>query len=66
MPGARRCTLAVFARTHNGDLMGIPPTRRRGETHGCSVVEIRDGKAVRTWVYWDTAHLLRQLGVMPG
>ena len=21
--------------THNGDLMGIPPTKRRGETHGC-------------------------------
>jgi steroid delta-isomerase-like uncharacterized protein len=52
--------------THNGDLMGSPPIKRRGETHGCSVVEIRDSKAVRTWVYWDTAHLLRQLGVMPG
>ena len=52
--------------THKGDLMGIPPTGRYGETHGCTVAEIRNGKAVRTWVYWDTAHLLRQLGVMPG
>jgi len=52
--------------THNGDLMGIPPTKRRAETHGCTVAEVRNGKVVRTWVYWDTGHLLRQLGVMPG
>jgi hypothetical protein len=30
------------------------------------VAEVRNGKVVRTWVYWDTGHLLRQLGVMPG
>ena len=52
--------------THSGDLMGIPPTKRRAETHGCTVAEVRNGKVVRTWVYWDTGHLLRQLGVMPG
>jgi steroid delta-isomerase-like uncharacterized protein len=22
--------------THSGDLMGIPPTKRRAETHGCT------------------------------
>jgi steroid delta-isomerase-like uncharacterized protein len=52
--------------THNGDLMGIPPTQRRAEVHGCTVTEIRNGKVVRSCVYWDTGHLLRQLGVMPG
>jgi steroid delta-isomerase-like uncharacterized protein len=51
--------------THQGDLMGIAPTNRRAETHGCSVVEIKNGKVVRSWVYWDTGHLLRQLGVLP-
>jgi steroid delta-isomerase-like uncharacterized protein len=51
--------------THQGDLMGIAPTNRRVETHGCSVVEIKNGKVVRSWVYWDTGHLLRQLGVLP-
>jgi predicted ester cyclase len=44
--------------------MGIPPTNRHAETHGCTVAEIKNGKAVRTWGYWDTGHLLRQLGVM--
>ena len=52
--------------THRGPLMGIAATNRRAETHGCTVAEIRNGKTVRTWVYWDTGHLLRQLGVLPG
>jgi predicted ester cyclase len=39
--------------THNGDLMGIPPTRRQAEVHGCTVAEIRNGKVVRSYVYWD-------------
>jgi steroid delta-isomerase-like uncharacterized protein len=52
--------------THNGELMGFQPTRRRAEIHGCTVVEVRNNKASRSWVYWDTGSLLRQLGVMPG
>lgn len=52
--------------THKGELMGIPPTNRRGEgTHGCTVAELKNGKIVHEWVYWDVASLLRQLGVMP-
>jgi steroid delta-isomerase-like uncharacterized protein len=52
--------------THKGELTGIPPTNRRAETHGCTVAELRNGKIVRQWLYWDTGHLLQQLGVMPG
>ena len=52
--------------THKGELMGIPATGRRGDDiHGCTVAEYRDAKAVREWVYWDVATLLRQIGVMP-
>ncbi len=51
--------------THGGELMGVPATNRRAETHGCSVVEYRDGQMVRELVYWDTGNLLRQLGVLP-
>ena len=51
--------------THRGDLMGIPPTNRRAETHGCTIAEIKNGKIVHTRAFWDTGHLLRQLGVMP-
>jgi steroid delta-isomerase-like uncharacterized protein len=51
--------------THQGPLGNIPPTERRGEVHGCTVAEIENGQIVREWLYWDSAHLLRQLGVLP-
>ena len=51
--------------THGGNLMGIAPTNKRAQVHGCTVNEIRNGKIVRSWLYWDTGHLLRQLGVLP-
>ncbi|PYN42872.1 MAG: hypothetical protein DME00_28105 [Candidatus Rokuibacteriota bacterium] len=28
--------------THRGDLMGIAPTNRRAESHGCTIVEIKN------------------------
>ncbi len=51
--------------TQRGELMGIKPTNRRAVTHGCSVSQIKDGKPVHDWIYWDTGYLLRQLGVSP-
>lgn len=51
--------------THRGDFAGIPPTNRPGEIHGCTVRAFRDGKFFHEWTYWDTAHLLRQMGVLP-
>lgn len=52
--------------THKGDLSGIAPTGRRAEVHGCTIMEVQKGKIVHQWLYWDNAHLLRQLGVLPG
>jgi steroid delta-isomerase-like uncharacterized protein len=52
--------------THKGDLAGIPATGRRAQTRGCTVAEFKNGKIVHQWIYWDTGHLLRQLGVLPG
>lgn len=51
--------------TQHGELMGIAPTHRRIEVRGCTVTELRNGKSAHVWVYWDTGHLLRQLGVLP-
>jgi steroid delta-isomerase-like uncharacterized protein len=51
--------------THRGALMGIEPTNRRAVTHGCTVSQFRNGKAVHDWIYWDSGNLLRQLGVLP-
>lgn len=51
--------------TQRGELMGIKPTNRRTVTRGCTVGHIKNGKAVHDWIYWDTGHLPRQLGVLP-
>src|SRR4029077_10811434 len=51
--------------THDGELMGIPATNKRVVTHGCTVEEVRKGKMVREWVYWDTGNMLRQIGILP-
>jgi predicted ester cyclase len=52
--------------THLGPLGDIPATGRKASNHGCTVMEVRNSKAAHTWVYFDNAHLLRQIGVLPG
>ncbi len=51
---------------HGGDFLGIPPTGRRVDYHASVILQMRDGKIARAWVYFDTGTLLRQLGVLPG
>lgn len=54
------------AGTHRGELMGLPPTNRRtAGINGCTVMQVRNGRLLREWVYWDTARMLRQLGAIP-
>lgn len=54
--------------THTGPLVTptgtIPPTGRAGELDLCDVVEIQQGRVRRVRSYYDTATLLRQLGVL--
>ena len=51
--------------THKGPLAQISATGRKASNHGCSVMELRNAKIAHVWVYFDNAHLLRQLGVLP-
>jgi steroid delta-isomerase-like uncharacterized protein len=41
----------------------IPPTRRSMTVSGAALAEVRDGKIVREWSYWDQLSLLAQLGI---
>jgi predicted ester cyclase len=41
----------------------IPPTRRRVRLSGAELTEVKDGKIVREWSYWDQLSLLAQLGI---
>lgn len=49
--------------THKGAFAGIPPTGKTVSWGGCSVTQIRNGKAIRGRVYADNASLFEQLGV---
>src|ERR671911_2306823 len=41
----------------------IPPTRRRMRVSGALLTEVRDGKIVRLWGYFDQLSILAQLGI---
>ena len=53
----------VATGTHTGDLMGMAPTGKGITMPVCNVIEVRDGKIYREREYYDTMHLMTQLGV---
>jgi steroid delta-isomerase-like uncharacterized protein len=48
--------------THDGDLMGMPPTGKAVEFVGIRIFRVAEGKIAEGWVVWDTFGLMRQLG----
>jgi steroid delta-isomerase-like uncharacterized protein len=51
--------------THQGDLMGIPPTGKQVAVTGISIERFAGGKVVETWSNFDQLGMLQQLGVVP-
>jgi steroid delta-isomerase-like uncharacterized protein len=52
--------------THEGDLMGLAATHRKGTTLGCNVIQVDDDGLIHSeTTYWDAAGLYRQLGALP-
>ncbi len=51
--------------THQGDLMGIPPTGKQATVTGITIDTIASGRIIETRTNWDTLGLLQQLGVVP-
>jgi steroid delta-isomerase-like uncharacterized protein len=56
---------SVLSGTQQGSFAGAAPTNRKVSWGSCTVVEIRNGKVVRTRTYADNVSLLRQIGVLP-
>lgn len=48
--------------THDGDLMGIPPTGKPVRFTGIRIFRLAGGKIVEGWANWDTFGLMKQLG----
>ena len=59
---AGRLTISA---THEGPLMGTPPTGRFVRQDQMHFVRFRDGKAVEHWGVRDELGMMRQLGVIP-
>lgn len=57
------CTRWSSSGTHDGDLMGIPPTGKHVTGSGITIDRIQDGKIAESWNQWDNAGLMQQLGV---
>jgi steroid delta-isomerase-like uncharacterized protein len=51
--------------THEGELMGIPPTGRPVTLSGINIETVRDGRIAEVWHVEDLLGLMRQLGVVP-
>ena len=51
--------------THQGPLMGMPPTGRSMQQAHMHFVRFRDGKAIEHWGVRDDLSMMQQLGVIP-
>ena len=51
--------------THQGDLMGIPPTGKPVKAPGITIFRFANGQIVDGGTVWDALALLQQLGVVP-
>jgi predicted ester cyclase len=50
--------------TQKGNYAGVAPTNKSVSWQGCTVTEIRNGKAIRSRIYADNASLLQQIGAL--
>jgi steroid delta-isomerase-like uncharacterized protein len=51
--------------THTADLFGIPPSNKKVNVNGISIVRVAGGKIVEDWVSEDTMGMMQQIGVVP-
>ena len=52
--------------THEGELRGIPPTHKSFECRCLAIFEFEGEGLICERVYFDTATILGQLGLLPG
>lgn len=63
--GDKVAVRTTFCGTHQGELMGVPPTGRQVTVTSLNLFRIEDGRAVEQWVNSDDLGMMQQLGVIP-
>lgn len=51
--------------THQGELMGIPPTNKAFKIQFIDILEIRNGQGTAHWGVTDQTAMMQQLGLAP-
>jgi steroid delta-isomerase-like uncharacterized protein len=59
--GERLAVRYTVTGTHNGELMGIPPTGRELSITGITVMHFEDGRVIERWDSDDSAEVLSRL-----
>jgi steroid delta-isomerase-like uncharacterized protein len=63
--GNRQCEEWIVTGTHNGNFQGFPASGNKVSFRGILVRELKRGKTCRIINYYDSATLLRQMGILP-
>ena len=56
---------ATMTGTHQGELMGMPPTGKQVNFQFISIEHLRGGKVVERWEQADMMGMMQQLGMGP-
>jgi steroid delta-isomerase-like uncharacterized protein len=64
--GDRVAARLTYSGTHQGDLMGIPPTGRSVSIDMLGTWRIANGKVAEGWINFDALGMLQQIGAAPG
>ncbi|MCG3208111.1 MAG: hypothetical protein FOGNACKC_01713 [Anaerolineae bacterium] len=56
----------TFTGTHQGELMGIPPSGKPVSVSGMSILRFANGKCIQRWSQTDFLGILQQVGAIPG
>ncbi len=63
--GDRVVSRYTFRGTHQGELMGIPPTGKQVTVTGIIINRIVNGQSEEGWLNFDALGLLQQIGAIP-
>ena len=61
----RVATRVGISATHEGELLGIPPTQRRLSFTAMELYRLAEGRIDEQWVNVDTLGMMQQLGAIP-
>jgi steroid delta-isomerase-like uncharacterized protein len=51
--------------THQGELLGVPPSGNRVEVAGITIDRISGGKFAESWTTYDALGMMQQIGAIP-